>query len=419
MVNLKTPPTEVVTPQNKLSLVYRDSDKTLPQKLLQPLNIAIVVSAVLHGVIGYGAPALPFLQRPTPPQEVKIMQLTPQEQSRIRRDVQPLPPAVTGVPIPNAPGQGRTIPPGFSGNNNFNNSSRFGGFPTFDPDDSQTFVQRNPRQFAGTFGSGVPQFTIPTNPGTVPTNEQRPAVVPRETPAPNVPVRRSDRFITAENFSTGGRSLSPFPTPSPTTATPTPTPTPTTNNSTPTGSDPNNLATSTPTPTTSPSPTPNTTGGGGGGSGNPNNGENNNGNPGSITPNPLLAFNPERTELSTDGQNTEFLGFLGAGDEQLLQPDKQVRLTLEVKYPLAACTLRLDKPVTTILGVVTNQEGAISKGPEILQSAGYEIFNQAAKEAVLKYNQFTPAKAYLFTVPFAYSPEACAEAGNTSPAPSP
>ena len=431
MVNLKTPPTQVAAPNNKLSLIYRNSNQTLPQKLFQPLNIAIAASAVLHGVIGYGAPALPFLQRPPAPQEVKIMQLTPQEQARIRRDAPSLPPAVTGVPIPNAPSQGRTVSPGFSGNFPNNDSSRFSGFPTYVPDDETVFVPRNPRQFAGTFGSGVPQFTVPTNPGNTSGNEQRQAVVPRETPAPNTPVRRSDQFTTAQNFSIGGRSISPLPVPSPTTtATPTPSPTtstPSPTTGTPTGGNPtstNTPPTATPSPITSPNTvagnTGNTSSGGNSNNGgNANSGGNNNGNPGSITPNPLLAFNPERTELSTDGQNAEFLGFLGAGDEQLLQPDKQARLTLEVKYPLAACVLKLEKPVTAILGVVTNQEGSIIKGPEILQSSGYEIFNQAAKNAVLQYNQFTPTKAYLFTVPFAYSPEACAEAGNLAPVPSP
>lgn len=436
MVNLETPPTEVAPPKNRLSLIYRDADQTLPQKLFQPINIAIVVSTVLHGVIGYGAPALPFLQRPAAPREVKIMQLTPQEQSRIRRDVQPLPPAVTGVPIPNAPGQGRTISPGLTGtfpNNNFNNSSRASGFPTSVPDDGQTFVPTNPRRSEGTFGSGILQNTSPNNPG----NEQRQTVVvPRETPAPNIPVRRSDQFIAAQNFSTGGRSIlpSPFtrPSPAPTaTSTPTATPTPAT---TPTGGNPDNTAgNTTPSPSPVPTTTPVTAGnnnGDPGTSGNPNSGGNNNGSPGSVTPNPLLAFNPERTDLTSDGQNTEFLGFLGAGDEQLLQPDKQVRLTLNVRYPLAACLLKLEKPATAILGVITNQEGAISKGPDILQSSGYEIFNQAAKDAVLRYDQFTPAKAYLFTVPFVYSPETCngvgnqptppqETAGNNPPVPSP
>jgi hypothetical protein len=429
MVNLETPTTEVVTPKNRLSLIYRDVDQTLPQKLLQPLNIAIVASAVLHGVIGYGAPSLPFFQQPAIPKEVKIMQLTSQEQSRIRRDVPPLPPAVTGVPIPNAPGQGRTVNPGFSGNfpnNNFNNSSRASGFSNFVPDDGTTFVPRNPRQFGGPFGSGVPQYTFPVNPGTTPQDQPPVRVLPRETPAPNTPGRTWEQFTTSQNFSTGGRSIlsSPFTRPSPTaTSTPTATPTPAT---TPTGGNPDNTAgNTTPSPSPVPTTTPGTAGTAGndngnpGTGGNPNSGGNNNGTPGSVTPNPLLAFNPDRTGLTPDGQNTEFLGFVGVGDEQLLQPDKQVKLTLEVKYPLAACVLKLEKPVTAILGVITNQDGTINKGPDILQSSGYEIFNQAAKDAVLKYDQFTPAKAYLFTVPFAYSPEACAEAGSIAPVPSP
>ncbi len=425
MANLVTPPLETKTAQNSLSLVYRDSQQTLPQKLFQPLNVAIILSAVLHGVIGYGAPALPFFQRPAVPREVKIMQLTPQEQSRIRRDVQPLPPAVTGVPIPNAPGQGRTVSPGFPGtfpnnSNNFSTVPRGSNFPTYVPDDGTTFVP-NPRY--GTFGGGATQYRVPSDPETEP---RQIVVAPRETPAPNIPARRSDQFRTADNFTTAGRSVfsSPFTRPSPTTTSTPTTPTPTatsTPTSTPTGGNPENTsgtATSNPTPT--PTPTASTASTEGNGSdlgGNSNTGNTNNGNLGGTTPNPFLAFNPERTELTSDSQDAGFIGFLGAGNEQFLQPDKQVKLTLEVKYPPEACVLKLDKPVTAIFGVIIDEAGTIAKGPEMIQSSGYGIFNEAAQAATIAYGQFTPAKVYIVTVPFVYSPDACAGVSNLPASP--
>jgi len=423
MVNLKTPLPEVAPAKNSLALIYRDSDKTLPQKLLQPLNIAVVVSAVLHGVLGYGLPALPFLQRPAAPKEVNILQLTPQEQSRIRRDVQPLPPAVTGVPIPNAPSQGRTVNPGFpstfpNNSNNFSTIPRGSSFPTYIPDDETTFVPANPRQ-SRTFGGGATQYTIPTDPG----GTRQTVIVPRETPAPNVPVRRSDQFRTADNFTTAGRSIfsSPFARPSPTpsaTSTPVATPVPT---SSPSGGNPeNNNGSGTLSPTPIPTPTPSTAANGGNSEGNGNAGNlnnTNNGTPGGATPNPLLAFNPEGTELTPDSQDAGFVGFLGAGNEQFLQSDKQVRLTLDVKYPLEACVLKLDKPLTTIVGVIINEAGAIAKGPNLIQSSGYGIFNEAAKAATIGYAQFTPAKVYIVTVPFVYSLEACAGASSLPASP--
>jgi outer membrane biosynthesis protein TonB len=62
--------------------------------------------------------------------------------------------------------------------------------------------------------------------------------------------------------------------------------------------------------------------------------------------------------------------------------------------------------------MILNEEGMISKGPAILQSSGYGIFNQAAIEVAKAYTQFSPAKVYIVTVPFAYSPEVCPGGSN-------
>ena len=108
---------------------------------------------------------------------------------------------------------------------------------------------------------------------------------------------------------------------------------------------------------------------------------------------------------------------MGAGNEQFLQPDKQVKVTLEVKYPPEACVLKLDKPVTAIFGVIIDEAGTIAKGPEMIQSSGYGIFNEAAQAATIAYAQFTPAKVYIVTVPFVYSPDACAGVSNLPASP--
>jgi outer membrane biosynthesis protein TonB len=117
-------------------------------------------------------------------------------------------------------------------------------------------------------------------------------------------------------------------------------------------------------------------------------------------------LNPTNTDLTQDGLSSNFVSFLGAGNDDFLKQDQQVKLTLDkVPYPIEACVPRLGG--TAILGVITDRAGAISKGPEILQSSGYGIFNQAAIAAATTYTNFTPTKVYIITVPFAYSPETC------------
>jgi TonB family protein len=440
MVNLETPiPTS--KPKNSLSLVYRNSDQTVPEKLLQPLNVAIVVSVVIHGVAGYGLPSLPFFQRPSVPKEVRIVELTPQEQSRIRRDAPPLPPSVSGVPLPGVPSQqGTAVNPGLynfgtgTSSNNLGggrtNSSAIPGFPTFNPGSQRGFNPNQGRQWsAGSFGSNG-QFTVPGEGEDVQRNTQPQTVIPRETPQSPPPLRQFERFTTADNFTTGSRSIFsrslPPATPSPTPSnTPSPSPsvavTPSPSPSVAVSPSPSPSPSSdsgtgvavNPSPTVSPSPTNNNSTGGNGGTGSSEGNNSGNGNPitpENLTPNPLLAFNPSQTELTADALSIGFTDFLGEGNEVLLQKDRQMQLTLDVPYPSEACGQQLGG--TAILGVILNEEGKISKGPAILQSSGYGIFNQAAIEAAKAYTQFSPAKVYIVTVPFAYSLEVCAGGSN-------
>ncbi|NJL89102.1 MAG: TonB family protein [Coleofasciculaceae cyanobacterium SM2_1_6] len=449
MVNLKNP---IVTPKQKhsLSLVYRNSDQTVPEKLMQPLNVAIVVSLVIHGVAGYGLPSLPFFQRPSIPKEVRIVELTPQEQSRIRRDAPPLPPSVSGVPLPGVPNpQGTAVNPGLynfgtgTSSNNLGggrtNFSAIPGFPTFNPDSQEDFNLNQGRQWSvGRFGSNG-QFVVPEEDNSPPRNTQPQTGIPRDTPQAPPPLRQFERFTNADNFTTGGQALFsrslPLATPSPSPSnTPSPSPsvavTPSPSPSVAVTSSPSPSPSSggdtgvavNPTPTSSPSPSPGNNGEAGNPGGNNSDNSDNNGNggtpspngvipsPNGVTPNPLLAFDPRQTELTADGLSIGFTDFLGEGNEALLQKDRQMQLTLEVPYPSAACGPQLGG--TAILGVILNEEGKISKGPAILQSSGYEIFNQAAIEAAKVYTQFTPAKVYIITVPFAYKPEACSGGSN-------
>ncbi len=454
MVNLETPiPTP--KPKNSLSLVYRNSDQSVSEKLLQPLNVAIVVSVVIHGVAGYGLPSLPFFQRPSVPKEVRIVELTPQEQSRIRRDAPPLPPSVSGVPLPGVPNQqGTAVNPGLysfvpgTPSNNFGSgSSGRTNFPSasnpwniLGNEDNQA-RQGTSTNNLGIGSSGRTNSPNVSNPRSILGNEENQA---REGSRQLITTELEglDASTTTGNFRIGGRSIfnrffrqtspsnipspspliavapstSPTSSPSPLAAiSPSPSPSVTLSPSpSPSGSDVGTGMVVNPSPTSSPSPST----GNNGETGTPGNSGENSGNggnggsvsPNGVTPNPLLAFDPSQTELTEDGLSIGFTDFLGEGNEVLLQQDRQVKLTLDVPYPSEACGPQLGG--TAILGMILNEEGAITKGPTILQSSGYGIFNQAAIEAAKAYPQFSPAKVYIVTVPFAYSPEVCPGGSN-------
>jgi outer membrane biosynthesis protein TonB len=87
-------------------------------------------------------------------------------------------------------------------------------------------------------------------------------------------------------------------------------------------------------------------------------------------------------------------------------------------YPRAACLLR--RSTAAIYGVVINSNSEIVGEPRLLQSSGYPIFNREALEAVKSHtfnNGTSDDQTYLTTVTFEFSRDVCP--GVPMPAPAP
>jgi hypothetical protein len=131
-----------------------------------------------------------------------------------------------------------------------------------------------------------------------------------------------------------------------------------------------------------------------------------------------FAYNPEGT--STDAARTAFVQWLDdMGRQELADPDDLLRQEITLPYPRAACLIRRDvsrQPVHAVFGVVLGQDGAIVEDrTQLLQSSGFEFFNQKAEEAIATHefaNDSEPNQLYLVTVKFEYDQENCPAAGN-------
>jgi hypothetical protein len=351
---------------NTLEMVYGKTESSLPSKVFQPLNVAIVLSAGLHVVLGYSAPAVPFLKRPQAPREVKVIQLSPQEQGRIRRDTPVRPPAVSGVPLPPPPGSFPNTPslPG-----GFTTLPRPGIVGTPVPDEGDNDVPNFSRFIFPRRNSVV----IDPDVGFVPPPEfNPPRVVPTLPPSP--PARRADQFTQSDNLTTADRGIRIGGVPQ---ISPTPSPT----------NSPLVEPSATPSPTSSPTPNP--------------------------TPTlPVLPPIPEELarvladpDSSRETKVTAFLRLAGWQGSDLPRVE---RLNLEVPYPRAACLVQVDG--TTELMVRTKDDGAIATGPALITSAGAKALDDAAIAAVRDYRTFAPETFYAITVPFTYKAADCSPA---------
>ncbi len=351
---------------NTLEMVYGKTESSLSSKVFQPLNVAIVFSAGLHVVLGYSAPAVPFLKRPEAPREVKVIQLSPQEQSRIRRDTPVRPPAVSGVPLPPPPGSFPSTP---SLPRGFTNLPESGIVGTPIPNEGDSDVPNFSRFVFPRRNSVV----IDPDMGFVPPPEfNPPRVVPTLPPSP--PTRRADQFTQSDNLTTADRGIRIG-------GAPQMSPTPSPMNSP--------LVGPSPTPSPTPDPTPTL---------------------------PVLPPIPEELarvladpDSSRETKVTAFLRLAGWQGSDLPRVE---RLNLEVPYPQAACLLQVDG--TTELMVRTKDDGAIATGPALITSAGAKALDDAAIAAVRNYRTFTPETFYAITVPFTYKSADCSP-GNNSP----
>lgn len=85
---------------------------------------------------------------------------------------------------------------------------------------------------------------------------------------------------------------------------------------------------------------------------------------------------------------------------------KQVEIP--AAYPREACPLEIEP--APIFGVVVNPEADLVDEPKLLQSSGYQLFNQKALEAIAAHefeNESDADQVYLVTVKFDHTAESC------------
>lgn len=380
-------------------MTYLPADNSFPEKLRrwsqEPWWWAAIASLGVHSLLWVVLPFLPSseeterdIQKP-----VELIQLTPQEQSRLPDFAAPQAITPTFPTPPNSgfagglPGQGFSLSP--------LPNQGFGRLPS--PTLPPFFVPSFPPPPLSSFRSRIPSIFSPRSPFVIP--PPPPSTLPPPTPAtpPSPDIRNlSPGFTRIPNV------LSPNPDNPRLFASPSPTPTAS-------PSDPSATpgATSTPAPTTSAPPSPSSS---------------------PTAPNqPLsperqlaelrdrepLLYVPESQFTARERAGTASLSWLNQIDRPNQDLDDLGEVKLPSPYPPAACLLapELDgEPVTSTVGVVVGADDKLVGDPVLLQSGGYGIFGEEAI-AIARAHTFdnlTDAEQpYLVQVTFTYDRDAC------------
>lgn len=399
-------------------MTYLPADNSFPEQLRrwsqEPFWWAAIASLGVHSLLWVALPFLPSsaeteqaVQKP-----VELIQLTPQEQSRVPDFAAPQAtiPAFPTRPNNALPGQGFSLSP--------LPNQGFSRFPS----------------------STLPPFFVPPVPPLPPLSSFRPRTTTRlpqrsplviPPPPPSLPPATPANPATpnlSPGFTNSGRSLNvprqngsaslPSLTAAPTPGTP------------PLFSRPPSSLESPPpstTPSTSPSPTSN------GATGTSSPGASNS--PSSATTpgasnqplSPaqqltelrrreprLFTFNPQGA--SSDQANLAYLGWLDQIGRQEQDPEDLEKVELSSTYPAAACLLAPElenKAVTSVAGVVVDADDKLVDDPVLLRSGEYGIFGAEAIALARAHTFDNPtdtAQPYLVEVTFTYSREACTPA---------
>ena len=375
-------------------MTYLPADNSFPEKLRrwsqEPLWWAAIASLGVHSLLWVVLPFLPSseeterdIQKP-----VELIQLTPQEQSRLPDFAAPQTITPTFPTPPNSgfagglPGQGFSLSP--LPNQGFGRLPS----PTLPPFLVPSFPPPSFRSRTSSIFSPRSTFVMPPPP---------PSTLPPPTPAtpPSPDIRNlSPGFTRIPNV------LSPNPDNPRLFASPSPTPT-----ASPSDPSATTGATSTPTPTTSATPSQ---------SGSP------------TAPNqPLsperqlaelrdrepLRYTPELQLTARVRLGTAYLSWLIQIDRPNQDPGT---LPLPTRpYPQAACPLapELDgEPVTSTVGVVVDADDKLVGDPVLLQSGGYGIFGEEAIAIARTHtfdNQTDANQPYFVQVTFTYDRDSC------------
>lgn len=111
-----------------------------------------------------------------------------------------------------------------------------------------------------------------------------------------------------------------------------------------------------------------------------------------------------------------------------LAPPKEIVELPSLPYPQAACKGKYEG--TVVLGAVVGPEGnlvepggelGLTANPEVLESSGYNVLNQAASTAVQGFKAYTTSgqyQTYLYRIPYQYSEADCTDGKSATPQPS-
>ncbi|NEQ24253.1 MAG: hypothetical protein F6K28_35065, partial [Microcoleus sp. SIO2G3] len=336
--------------------------------LRDPLAIAVLASIGVHGLLWAGLPYLPSLQsRPTEAEiqrEVGLVELSPEELSRV-----PQAASQSNLPIPAAP-----LPSAPTGRQPQEFSLR--PLPTSPPPSLPSilppsfYIPPPPRLPLYIPPTAIrPRSTTPTRP--VPRSTPTPTTTPTPTPPQASPTPTTSPTPSQEAASptptlTPGQDplpnvREPSETPS---QSPTDSPTPT-ENGTPNADNPNATASPTPSPTTSP------------------------------TPQPTIAdaqrqdrdrirrlttpYSEGTVPRSAGDANVTFgRWFLEGSEGRTLDDLRKEEIT--ARYPRDDCSLRQSARV--VYGVDVDAEDRIVGDPVLILSSGYPVFDEAALRAV-------------------------------------
>ncbi|HEY9648096.1 MAG TPA: energy transducer TonB [Chroococcidiopsis sp.] len=360
---------------------------TVRQNWRQPSWIAVFVSVGIHAVLGIVLPILPSsskeLEEPEIPKSVGLLELSPQEQSRL-----------PDFSVPTV------SPPPLSSSNDSDLYSLSPLPNRSDPVPNSPYTypfQDLTRIYPSPYGGATRRQSRTGNQGRNQGRNQPPPPPPTPTPTP---------------------TATPTPTPTPTsTPTPTPTPTPTVTPSV-TGTTRSDAldglqgtrspGSSSPVPSSTPSSAPPAT------------------NPPAGSPSPSPGSNPPDADSQRElyAYNEAGTGELEAGnratgwfaeqrgrtwDGQNRPPGAEI----VVNIPPEACAETIENLDQRIawFGAVVDADGKLKGDPQLLRSSGYAGLNQKAQEAIASYEFENPTggdRAYFVVVHFERDAEACA-----------
>jgi len=343
---------------------YLSALKSIPDGLRQPQGIALAISVSAHGLVALSLPLVssPEQALPDRQQRVQVVELTPEQQSRLPQ-----------LNVGQIPLDGLSISPvpDFSNSRSplLNPGSRLRTNP----------LRRNPYPLRSTLPYGLPftpYWVGPIDPGRQTTSTQRQTIQPGPSkPDTQIGVRPSGDLFPNMQLSK-----------------------PTNPNSNPSDSQSDGSATSS------------TSGNGQSGT--------------SETPDstglPSLEqqlaqrqqqFGYDATGTSAEDATQQLEKWIAANppENQGSEPSSAPWRELELvpPYPFTACAGKLSGQA--VIAVITDAEGAIVGNVELIQSSGYKVLNQAAQEAVYAYGFEATGQPerYLISLRFDYQKADC------------